>query len=72
MADVLGTFHDACIQNYHLDPAHFYTSPGLTWQGALKSTNFTLNLFTENNMYLMVERHIRGGLDINMKKEITL
>ena len=60
LEDIFETFRNACIQNYHLDPAHFYTSPCLAWQTALQSTNVTLGLFTENDMYLMIERGISG------------
>ena len=48
--------------NYNLYPAHFYTSPGFAWQAVLKSANVTLDLFTENDMYLIIELGIRGGV----------
>ena len=76
LVDVFETFRDECIQNYHPDPAHFYKNPGLTWQATLKSANVTLDLFTENDIYLMIERGIRGGVAmialIDMQKQITL
>ena len=31
LADVFEKFKDICLKNYKLDPAHFYTSPGLAW-----------------------------------------
>ena len=37
LADVLGTFRNTCLENYKLDPAHFYTAPGLAWQALLKT-----------------------------------
>ena len=43
--------HDTCLCNYHLDPAHFYTSLGLAWQAALKMTKLTLDLVTDNDMH---------------------
>ena len=36
LADVLEAFRDRCLKNYKLDPAHFYTAPGLAWQALLK------------------------------------
>ena len=29
LADVFETFHNACLKKFKLDPAHFYTAPGL-------------------------------------------
>ena len=37
LADVFETFWNACLKKYKLDPAHFYTSPGLAWQTLLKT-----------------------------------
>ena len=31
LADVFETFRHTCLEHYKLDPAHFYTSPGLAW-----------------------------------------
>ncbi|XP_057302746.1 uncharacterized protein LOC130636913 [Hydractinia symbiolongicarpus] len=36
LADVFETFRDVCLTNYKLDPAHFYSTPGLAWKAALK------------------------------------
>ena len=55
LADVFETFRDMCIKNYSLDPPHFYTSPGLTWQAALKMTGVKLELLTDPEMYLFIE-----------------
>ena len=37
LADVFETFRDKCLSHYKLDPAHFYTAPGLAWQALLKT-----------------------------------
>ena len=47
---------------YELDPAHFLSLPGLTWQACLKKTNIKLELLTDYDMLLMVEEGIRGGI----------
>ena len=36
LANVFEAFRDTCLEYYQLDPAHFYTSPGLAWQVCLK------------------------------------
>ena len=38
LTDVFENFRDICIKNYNLDPAHYYTAPGLSWDAALKLT----------------------------------
>ena len=32
LADKFETFWNTCLKQYKLDPAHFYTTPGLAWQ----------------------------------------
>ena len=36
--------------------------PGLAWQACLKKTKVKLELLTDYNMLLMVEKGIRGGI----------
>ena len=38
MADVFEKFIDTCLKYYRLDPCHFFSSPGLSWDGMLKIT----------------------------------
>ena len=62
LADVFENFRQTCHENYELDPAQFYTAPGLAWQAALKKTKVELELLTDENMLLMFEKGIRGGI----------
>ena len=62
LADVLKNFRDVCLQHYVLDPAHNYTSPGLSWQVALKMTDVELDLYTDIDQHLFIEEGIRGGI----------
>ena len=62
LADVFEHFIDKCIEIYELDPAHFLSAPGLAWQACLKKTQVKLELLTDNNMLLMFEKGIRGGM----------
>ena len=62
LADVFENFRDKCIEIYELDPAHFLSAPGLAWQACLKKTGIKLELLTDNDMLLMFEKGIRGGM----------
>ncbi|XP_066601745.1 uncharacterized protein [Prorops nasuta] len=62
LADIFENFRDSCMVNYNLDPAHYYTLPGFTWDAMLKHTGIKLELFTDVDMLLFIERGIRGGL----------
>ena len=64
LADVFENFRDICIKNYKLDPAHYYTAPGLAWDAALKVTEVKLELLSDMDMLLMVEKGIRGGVSM--------
>ena len=62
LADVFENFKDMCLKEYELDPAHFVSLPGQAWQACLKKTNIELELLTDYDMLLMVEKVIRGGI----------
>ena len=62
LADVFENFRDMCLKEYELDPAHFLSLPGLAWQACLKKNNIELELLTDYDMLLMVEKGIRGGI----------
>ena len=64
LADVFENFRDICIKNYNLDPAHYYTAPGLARDAALKLTEVKLELLSDPDMLLMVEKGIRGGISM--------
>ena len=64
LADVFENFRDVCLKNYKLDPAWYYTSPGLSWDALLKKTEIKLDLLSDINMILFVEAGIRGGVSM--------
>ena len=51
-----------CLKIYEIDPGHFLSAPGLEWQAALKMTKAKLDLLTDIDMLLMIEKGIRGGI----------
>ena len=55
-------FRRVCLDNYGLDPSHFYTAMGLAWKACLKKTGVRLELVKDPDMLLMFEDGIRGGI----------
>ena len=45
LADVFENFRNLCLEQYGLDPAHYYMSEGLSWDALLKKTEVELELF---------------------------
>ena len=68
LADVFEHFRNVCLKNYKLDPAWYYTSPGIAWDAALKMTGVELELLTDSDMLLMIEKGVRGGISMISKR----
>ena len=64
LADVFENFRDLCLKIYGLDPVYYFTAPGLAWDACLKVTGVQLELLSDQNMLLMFEKGIRGGISI--------
>ena len=62
LSDVFENFRKTCLKHYKLDPAHYYTSPGLAWDACLKETGQKLQLLHDYDKLMMFERGIRGGI----------
>ena len=62
LADVFENFPKMCLEIYKLDPIKFISVPGLVWQAALKKKQVELDLLTDVDMLLMIEKVIRGGI----------
>ena len=62
LADVFENFRKTCLEYYKLDPCHYFTSPGLSWDAMLKMTNIQLELMTDIDMFQFIEKGMRGGI----------
>ena len=62
LADVFENIRNKCIEIFELHPANFLSASGLAWQTCLKKTEVKLELLTNIDMLLMVEKRIRGGI----------
>ena len=62
LADVFENVRNMSIEVYQLDLAHFSSAPGLAWQACLKKTAVKIEMLTNPDMLLMVEKGIRGRM----------
>jgi len=59
LADVFENFRDVCLEHYKLDPAWYYTAPGLSWDAMMKTTKIKHELLSDVDMLRMVQQGIR-------------
>ena len=45
LADIFEKFIGTCVKNYGLDPCHYFSSPGLSWDAMLKMTVIKLEKY---------------------------
>ena len=62
LVGVFEKFREKRIEIYGLDPSNFYSAPGLAWQPCLKKTEVKLELLTDIDSLLMIEKGIRGEM----------
>ena len=62
LADVFENFRHKCLAVDNLDHVYYLSAPALSWQSGLKMTGKTLELLTDENMILLFEKGIRGGI----------
>ena len=68
LADIFENLRKMCQSHYHLDPLHYYTSPGLSWDAMLLKTGVQLELLTDLDQHRFIEAVIRGGVAMICKK----
>ena len=68
LADVFEEFINTCIDYYGLDPCHYFSSPGLSWDVMLKITGIELDLISDIEMHLFIEKGMRRGISYIAKR----
>ena len=56
-------FIDTCLKFYRLDPCHYFSSPGLSWDAMLKMTGVKLEKIIDIDMYLFIEKRLAKRRD---------
>ena len=62
LANIFEKFIDTCLKFYKLDPCHYVSSLGLSWDAMLKMTGVKLEKISDIGMYLFIEKELRGGI----------
>ena len=62
LADVFEKFTSKSLKLSKLDPSHYFSSPGLSWNAMLKMTGIKLKLISDINMHLFIEKRLREGI----------
>ena len=62
LADVFEKFIKTCLKYYKLDPCHYFSSPGLSWDAMLKMTGVKLEKISDIKMYFFIEKGSRGEI----------
>ena len=68
LVDVFEKFIDTCLKNCGLDPCHYFSSPGLSWDAMLKMTKVELEKISNPDMHFFIERGMRGGISYINKR----
>ena len=62
LADVFERFIKTCLKYYNLDPCHYFSAPGLSWDAVLKMTNIELEKNSDSDKHIFIEEGMRGGI----------
>ena len=68
LADVFEKFIFTCLKYYGLDPCHYFSAPGLSWDAMLKMTGVTLEKISDPDKYMFFEQGMRGGVSYINKR----
>ena len=61
LVDVFEKFIDTCLKFYKLDPCHYFSSPGLSWDAMLKMTGVELEKISDIDIYLFIKKDQEEG-----------
>ena len=58
----------ASLKYYNLDPCHYFSAPGLSWDAMLKMTKAESENISEPDKYIIIEKGMRGGISYINKR----
>ena len=63
LADVFEKFISTSLK-YNLDPCHYFSAPGLSWDAILKMTKVELEKISDPNKYIFIQKGVTGGIKL--------
>ena len=70
LADIFEKFISTNLKYYGLDPCHYFSAPGLSWDAMLKMTKVELEKINDPDKYMFFEQGMRGGVSYINKQNI--
>ena len=68
LCDAFEKFIKTCLNYYNLDLCHYFSSPALSWDAMLKMTSIKLELISDTDMHLFIEKGMRGRIHYIAKR----
>ena len=68
LCDVFEKFINVCLKDYDLDPCHYFSSLGLSWDVMLKMTGVQLEKIHNVDVHLFLGKGIRSGVSYISKR----
>ena len=68
LADVFEKLIKTCLKYYELDPCHYFSAPGLSWDAMLKMIDVKFKKISDIDKYLFIEKRLRGGISYIAKR----
>ena len=68
LADVFEKSIFTRLKYYSLDPCHYFSAPGLSWDAMLKLIKVELEKVSDPDKYIFIEKGMRGGISYINKR----
>ena len=68
LADVFEKFISTSLKYYNLDPCHYFSDPGLSWDAILKMNKTELEKISDPDKYIFIEKGMRAGISYINKR----
>ena len=68
LVDVFEKFIVTCFKYYGLDPCHYFSSPGVSWDLLLKMIGVKLEKISDIDKYFFIEKRLRGRISYIAKR----